>query len=151
MTTGRFPLGLLLATLGACTATAPRDLTDLDLAVSRWEAAELVDYEFEMRVVCFCPPEYLDWHRVRVGNGAIVAVANAATGQPVPQDRWDEWYTVPEIFDRIRQFIASDIYGRVEASYHPALGFPQDANLIAHQGVADAGMTFQVRAFAPSE
>lgn len=148
-------IGLAVVLLGifasACSGTGPRELTELDLAEARWTAERPSNYEFELRISCFCPPDYLDWHRIRVVNDAITAVFNVTDQVAVPADRWHEWYTVDEIFDRIRQFINSEIFGRVEAEYHPALGFPQQANLIAHEGVADAGMLFQIRSFAAIE
>lgn len=131
-----------------CGSTGPTELDQLDLAEARWEDRGPPDYRFELRIACFCPPDYNEWHRVTVEDGAIVALENLVTQEPVPVDRWDEWYTVDQLFDRIRQFIASDIFGRVEAEYHPALGFPETANMVAREGVADAGILFQVREFA---
>lgn len=143
---------LLLAMLATgCSTTQPRELTELDLAEAQWRAEGPSDYDFELRISCFCPPDYLDWHRIRVVNDAITSVFNVTDQMAVPADRWHEWYTVDQMFDRIRQFIDSEIFGRVEAEYHPALGFPQRANLVAQEGVADAGILFEIRSFAAIE
>lgn len=144
-------MALLGSLVAACSGTGPRGLTELDAAEAQWDAGGPASYDFELRISCFCPPDYLDWHRIRVVNGAITAVFNVTDQVEVPADRWHEWYTVDQIFDRIRQFINSETFGRVEAEYHPALGFPQQANLVAREGVADAGMLFQIRSFAAIE
>lgn len=141
---------MLLMTLG-CASTGPSELDQLDLAEARWERSGPADYRFETRIVCFCPPDYADWHAVTVNDGAIVALVNLTTQVSVPANRWNEWDTVDRMFDRIREFIDSAIFGRVEATYHPVLGFPEEVNMVAREGVADAGLLIEVRAFEVAE
>jgi hypothetical protein len=140
------PLALLL--LGSCSSpTGATEWTALAAAEARWESERPANYAFELRRSCFCPPEYVQWHRVEVHGEAITGLTNVETGAPVPADRWGEWATVDGLFAQIRGFLTSAVFGRIEGDYHPDLGFPTSIDLIAREGVADAGMTITIRSF----
>jgi hypothetical protein len=137
-----------MALVTACAATGPTEASEFARAEARWRAEGPPSYRYELRISCFCPPDHNEWHQVRVLDDAIVAVTNVEHQEAIAADRWDEWYTIDQIFARIAQFMASDIHDRVEATYHPTLGFPQEANLVAREEIADAGVLFRIRSFA---
>ncbi len=88
MPTSRWSAAFLCLALAACGSTGPSPLDQLALAEGRWERSGPEQYEFELRVVCFCPAEYAEWHRVRVAAGAITDLVTVETQAPVPSARW---------------------------------------------------------------
>lgn len=142
-------LASLFALAGCSSPTGVSELGELSIAEARWEAERPHAYVFEVRKSCFCPPEYVEWHRVQVEGTTIIGIVHVESGQPVPTDRWTGWESVDELFEDIRNFIDSDIFGRVEGAYHPTLGYPLEVNLIAREGIADAGLVVTIRSLEP--
>lgn len=106
---------------------ATQDLEELAAARARWAAAAMLDYDYTLSRVCFCPPEALGPFRVRVRGGDVEGaefggeeVDLATNGSLV--------MTVERVFADIERAL-TDPEADVFADYHPELGYPTVASL----------------------
>ncbi len=117
---------LLLATLVACgegaAPTGEGIPGDLSLNRARWAQLGIVDYGYRLAVRCFCAVHPSDVV-VEVRNGAIVAVQDQQSGEPLDPSRFGAYYTIEGLFDAAEQAIA-DGADRVDVLFHPELYYP---------------------------
>jgi hypothetical protein len=137
---------LLAGTIGGCGGGPLGIAEHLELveAQRRWSTSGLHDYDFEMRRLCFCSPDYVQWSRVEVRAGTVVAVRLLTDGTAVPVSRLDEWPTIVTLFRRIRE--ARRPYEMISAVYDPVLGYPISISFEPEDGIADAGVRYELRA-----
>lgn len=137
----------LAAACGGSGPLAPNELRQLVAAERRWAARGFGDYAYEVRVLCFCPPEINEWKVVDVRGGRVTAVRDLA-GVAIPPERWYGRPTVEELFTRARgpydEWVAS-----VEMAFDPALGFPTRLAFISKPNIADAGAVYEARNVRP--
>jgi hypothetical protein len=115
---------VLFGRLGSEVREAP--VNDLRAARERWAGQGARSYDFELTVLCFCPPDYTDPVVVAVRDGVAVSVTSAASGQPVDADR-RSWYerfdTVDKLFGLIEDAIAREA-ASLAVSYDQERGYP---------------------------
>ena len=115
---------VLFGRLGSEIREAP--VNDLRAARERWASQGARSYDFELTVLCFCPPDYTEPVVVAVRDGVAVAVTSLASGRPVDADR-RSWYerfdTVDKQFALIEDAIAREA-ASISVSYDQALGYP---------------------------
>lgn len=141
----RTTLALSCLVAAACTSPTLFEQRPFDLARTRWESSGPTDYTVEMRIVCFCDPLLADWSRVTVVGGTITEVRGVESGELVPTVSWHAWPTVDGLFDRMAESSPSEVYARIDAEYDPELGYPREVQFIEREGVADAGISYQLR------
>ena len=142
---------LLTALLVACDSSGiagPRAFRNLAQAEARWDARPFVNYTYEIRTFCFCPPEINQWTRVSVRNGVVVdAVAVEASSFPITTITL--WQPIDSLFSRLRRTMSDDVfssaYAQIKVVYDPELGFPIHIEYIEKPTVADAAATIDVR------
>jgi hypothetical protein len=144
---------LLVLPLLAATASCGRDLTgpqqaalrELDAARARWAEQELTDYDYDYRLLCFCPPELLQPVRVQVRDGAVTAVHNKADDQP--RAPLSNWSTIPGLFDKIQDYIERP-GSVVKVDYDSATGIPTSASIDPIPNAVDDEIGFSAEGLA---
>ncbi len=113
---------LLVAGCESLTGSNGAERARLAQARSRWRAAAISDYRYELRRVCFCPPDLVGPFALTVRGGALSSVVDLGTGMAVsPTPRRHP--TIEELFDEIDAALDRDP-DRIEIDYDPALGYP---------------------------
>lgn len=137
------PILLSLALLAACsdaTPFGPDEFREAALAKARWEARGFVDYDFEYRSACFCPPQLTEWARIAVRNGQVASVEMVGSAVLIDPQYFSMWPTVDVMFERIFRDHDSDIFLRdVRAQFDRQLGYPTTVSFLYDPGIQDAG------------
>lgn len=125
-----------------------RERRELTSARARWNSSPVrTAYRYDLRVLCFCPPEITNWNTITVIDGLITGVVNER-GEPVPRERWNLYSTVDRLFfllDQPKNEYLEDITVKFDAQY----GHPVEISYIYSQGIADAGAVYSARNLQP--
>lgn len=122
---------------------APSEREALRRAESRWAAAGIDHYTFEMRTGCFCPPEIYEWAVVEVQDDRIVS-ATSLTGQPLSGYGLTSRKTVQQMFDTVREE-RPDWVEDIDVQFDTELGFPVKVSFESGPNIADAGFVLEAR------
>jgi hypothetical protein len=95
----------------------------------QWRAGDIRDYEFLLRVDCFCPGKQ-GWLLMEVRNGRLVR-ASDNSGKSLPLNDWNT-LSFEGLFDNLERKV--DIDGVVEVAFDPRWHFPAYMNSIALPG-----------------
>ncbi|MEO8478085.1 MAG: DUF6174 domain-containing protein [Gemmatimonadota bacterium] len=140
---------LIAITIMGCSSPTLPEERDLRAAQARWDARAFPDYEMDIRIGCFCPPDVAEWSRVRIVGGIVTEVMRLSDSTVLAPNLWTMWQSIDQIFERLRGVHGSDVYAHFTATFDPALGFPREANLVERPNVADAGIAWSIRRVAP--
>ncbi|MFQ6044995.1 MAG: DUF6174 domain-containing protein [Gemmatimonadales bacterium] len=88
-----------------------------------WEALGLDDYDYTLRVVCFCPGEVTTPVRVAVRGDTVADLTYVQSGEPVDSLYRSLFLDVDGLFDKIRGALDQDA-DSLDARYHATLHFP---------------------------
>jgi hypothetical protein len=144
---------LILAACEISGIVDPGDFRRLASAEAQWKARTFADYSYEIRVLCFCPPEINQWTRVTV-RGGLVTAAEAVDPDPNhPITTLQYWIPIDSLFVDLRRTMtdrASQTYlDTIVAEYDPALGYPTNIEYRAKANVQDGGSQFLLRNVRP--
>lgn len=136
-------LVMSLFALSACNSVlGPGESGELRRAEAKWEAANIDDYNYEMRESCFCPPEANQWAVVEVRNGQIVG-GHYLDGKPIPANELVYRRTVEQLFEfaKSRDSWIDDI----DFEFDSEFGYPTEVAISAKANIADAGVVYSAR------
>lgn len=138
-------VGSLLSACGDPTGHGAT-LRDLEVARSHWAVSGPSGYEVRVWRSCECLPETTGPVTIRAADGLVESRVYTATGQPVDA-RYAEYFpTVEGIFDLIGA-AAREGAARVEAEYHPALGYPIRVFIDRQREAVDDEVTYRLSNF----
>lgn len=151
--------GLIIAlvALGACHSSRAfgPSLTRLDQAESTWKARPFADYRYEIRTLCFCPPEMVRWTRVTVRSGAVVTAEPVDPDPAFPITSIALWKPIDTLFTNLRRTLTDPssrhAYSAIVAEFDPELGYPVLIEYRTHSNIADGGATHHLRNVMPLE
>lgn len=110
--------GALAPRAGAASADRAAQQAALRHERALWNALNLRDYRFRLRVVCFCPDR---------GKAAVVTVRG---GRPRGAGGFQKQFdTVPELFAHIKRALDSSRSGDVVVRYDSRRGFLSSASI----------------------
>lgn len=112
---------------------------DLAAARARWAAAGLARYTMTETRQCECLEETSGPFRVTVRDGAVADVQ--FQGRAVAAGRA---LSIDALFDRLAQAYAEGA-PRVDAAYHPTLGYPTHFIIDLDERIADEEVSYSVR------
>lgn len=114
------------------------DLAALVEASSRWEAAGLTDYRYEIEYHCECPVSARGPFVVTVRNGEV------SSSEPLTDQSQDSTYaptlTVGDLLDLIERAIQDGT--DVDVGYDPIIGQPLDVIIDPEAVAVDGGLAF---------
>ena len=137
-------LSFALVAFPACDMMGNDDAEErarLAQARSRWRGAGISDYSYEMRKLCFCPPEYVGPFTITVRGGAVVSVVYLPTGAsvvPVPERH----PTVDGLFEVVEATLERNP-DQLSIDYDPALGYPRRIDVDTIVRAVDDEVTYE--------
>jgi len=120
---GAVALAIAAAGCGILDSDGEERQRELDTARVRWSAAELSDYHYVVRQLCFC-----GFGGVRIDvevRGGVVVGATMVDGGEVIDIEQQPWAapSIDDLFDRIQGILDQDPH-QFSADYDPTLGYP---------------------------
>ena len=116
----------MLGFVTSCSITAPSGRTEQssDLARNRqrWATAQLHDYEFDYRLLCFCAPDATEAVHVVVRADVIVSVVRKRDGLPAATV-YGGGPRVDELFAAVQRAIDQHP-ARLDVTYDATYGYP---------------------------
>jgi Family of unknown function (DUF6174) len=141
---GGVALSLSLAVLPACDMMGSEDAEErarLLQARSRWRAAGISDYSYEVRKLCFCPPEVVGPFAITVRGGAVASVVYVPTGAAVVPLA-ERHPTVDGLFAVVEATLERNP-DRLTIDYDSALGYPRRIDVDTIVRAADDEVTYE--------
>jgi hypothetical protein len=138
---GRIALSITLIALAAACgdATSPAS-NDLAANRQRWAAANVNDYQYIYRALCFCAT--IDSVRVLVSADSVRSAIRLPKGEQLDPS---EFPTVEALFKIVDD--ANAAKREVHVAYHWQFGFPTKIDLPGRPGWADDGATYFISGF----
>jgi uncharacterized protein DUF6174 len=131
--------------LAACSLlTGPSAGDRLDEARARWARVGPINYEYEVRWVCFCGGPVGRWIAVSVRDDLVTRARYVDTGLDVESESFSEIPTIPGLFDQVANIIENDPY-QLEVQYDPDDGHPIMLTVDRIQNAVDDEYSFQSR------
>ena len=103
--------------------------------IEKWGSDHL-NYQYDYRNICFCPPEITDHVSITVLNEVIDSAAFTNSGQTVDPSLYPNFRTVNQMFGLIQSAIDRGA-SSLSVTYHPTLGYPSLIDIDYDQKVAD--------------
>lgn len=133
----------------------PGGFRELAAAQARWNARSFGDYSYEIRVLCFCPPEITQWTRVSVRDGSVTAAEAVDPNPTYPITNMQYWEPIDSLFVDLRRTMtdhASQTYlDAIIVDYDPHLGYPTNIEYRTKANVIDGGSQFLLRNVTPRD
>lgn len=142
----------------------PKDLADEDKAVDgderavawynehreMWKRTSSDNYSFTYHYSCFCGLPVYGAITVSVRNGDVITGVKRVYPEEQIQEPFDQdaYYTIDELFDRVRGAIARADEYRI--SYHPQFGYPLEATVDPSFGFIDEEYRFIAYGYEPN-
>ncbi len=141
-------LACILLFLSGCTNPfESRNEPQLRDAEARWRTRNISAYTFEMRTICFCPPEINEWAVVEVEQEQIVS-ARTLSGVTLTGIARTSRKSVAQLFDAAIPPYGEWV-GRVDLKFDSELGYPVRISLEGKPNILDAGVVYEARNLRP--
>jgi hypothetical protein len=130
--------------------TQPSNLEDvsqkLEAMQSQWQAQNLNNYRFQFQWECFCPAGYHQpvWVTVRQGEITSVEAVDPHFETDLPDK--DEYRTINELFDLIRDGVEEDAH-EIRVAYNDLKGYPISAYIDYEINIEDEEQGFDILKF----
>lgn len=106
---------------------------ELDTHYAMWNESATLDYDFKMRLSCFCIPSATTPKRIMVRDGEIANITDIEMGVEVENLFYN---TIEKQFEEIQGAI-DERWFVVDAQYNETLGYPTRFFFDVHPGIAD--------------
>jgi hypothetical protein len=141
-------LAVVLGLGAACSDGTFTPQIDLAAAQSRWEAAGIMSYDFDLQVTCFCGATALGPVTISVRNGQPSRVVSTDSGTVVDSLYFQSYLTVDRLFVGLGR-ILSERPAAFTAVYDAGLGFPADVSIDGDAQVADDELRLRILSLRP--
>jgi hypothetical protein len=122
---------LIMAGIAACKRPSATD--EKSLREQQWKRAGMHNYEYTLRINCFCGPETTGPHLIRIQADTIVSV----NGTPyVAANSYVRLLKIPDLFLFIRESDARKPFRR-SVKYDSVLGYPTSVYYDFDERIAD--------------
>ena len=140
---------VIMLGLGAgCSDGAFTPQMELVAARSRWQAAGITSYDFDLQVSCFCIATALGPVTISVRNGHPSAIVSTDSGTAVDSLYFQDYLTVDRLFASLERSISGKP-AAFTASYDAAFGFPREASIDGNAQIADDELGLRVVSLRP--
>ena len=144
---------VLVAGCNSSSVVGLRDFARFAEARARWDARPFADYSYEVRTLCFCPPEMSRWTRVSVRNGVVVDAVPVEPDPGSPITTLALWHPIDTLFENLHRAMSesgSQSYlDAIVVDYDPELGYPTSIEYRTRSNVADGGSSRSLRNVRP--
>jgi hypothetical protein len=118
----------------------------LNVMQSQWQAQDLNNYRFQFQWVCFCPAGYHEPVWVTVRQGEIISVEAVDPKFEADLPDKDEYRTINELFDLIRDGVEKDAH-EIRVAYNDARGYPASVYIDYEINIEDEEQGFDILKF----
>jgi hypothetical protein len=139
-------LGLLL--LPGCGLVKSGPQRDLDVNRAKWEQANIKNYEYHLRVNCFCPPNVTFPVIIKVQNGVNVSAEYAQEPREITNEFFKPLDTIDELFDIVQKSIHDEVDSLV-VEYDSTYGYPKSITIDRITNAIDDEIAYFVEVFIP--
>lgn len=148
-------LGLMVLAVSATLLSAGCELItgldgderELERRERQWSQQALTDYDFVMRHSCFCGLGGVPI-LVEVRGGAVRSQTIVETGAEIPLSQWPLRRTVEDLFEVLHDAFDRDAH-RIDASYDPSRGYPEEVFIDYSRNVADEEYGWTIVSLTP--
>ena len=135
---------LLLLALTAITACKqPVASDEKSLRERQWKKAGIHNYEYTLRINCFCGPETTGPHLIRIQADTIVSVNGAPY---IAANSYVRLLKIPDLFRFIRESDARNPFRR-SVKYDSVLGYPTSLYYDFDERIADEEVGYIISDF----
>jgi len=144
-------LAAILALLPAAGCGLVQNSAQRELNANRakWESSGIDDYEFHLRVGCFCPPNIVFPVVIKVQNGVAISKEFAREPKEVTTDFFDRADTIDKLFGIIQDAIDAGA-DNLTVEYDATYGYPMSINIDPIKTAIDEEIAYFVEAFIPA-
>ena len=119
---------------------------DLGAAEVRWLRSAPASYEFTFSRTCFCAPDAVRPVVIRVQDGRVASVRYVGSDVALPESATARYPSIAALFDEIER-ATRDKAERIDARFHPVLGYPVTVFIDYRESTADDESWFTVSDF----
>ncbi len=141
-------LAVVLGLWAGCSDGAFTPQVELAAAQSRWQAAGIMSYDFDLQVTCFCGATALGPVTISVRNGQPSGIVSTDSGTVVDSLYFQSYLTVDRLFTALGR-ILSGKPAAFTAAYDAGLGFPSDVSIDGDARVADDELQLRILSLRP--
>jgi len=139
---------LVITGLLAFPGCPARDSAGKELEKNRdkWQAQQIADYQFTLRVICFCPEDITSPVIIEVRDGTFSSIRYAQDPDAVSTDFFGRANTVEKLFIIIEEAI-EDEADELTVDYDPDYGLPLKIAIDPVFNAVDEEITYTVSDF----
>ncbi|ACC83395.1 DUF6174 domain-containing protein [Nostoc punctiforme] len=132
-------------------AQSPTKNNNLDLRRLKfnrylWNQQNISNYRYTFSNGCFCIPDARGPVVIEVRNGQTTSITSVATGQAVNPDFFQNYKTIPKLFDVIEDAINRKA-SSLNVSYSPRFGYPTQIQIDYNSQIADEEIYLTIENF----
>ncbi|MEH1863829.1 MAG: DUF6174 domain-containing protein [Nostoc sp.] len=122
------------------------DLRRLKFNRYLWNQQNISNYRYTFSNGCFCIPDARGPVVIEVRNGQTTSITSVATGQAVNPEFFQNYKTIPKLFNVIQDAINRQAYS-LNVSYSPKLGYPTKIEIDYNSQIADEEIYLTIENF----
>lgn len=122
--------------------TKSTDVNDVETFQKKWEKLGITNYEFTLRVICFCTLETVGPHTIVVKNNEIITV----NGAPYDSTKHYSVKTIKQLFDFIQESLAKKPASKT-LEFDTEYYFPSNVAFDFSTMIADEEMGYRITYF----
>ncbi|MEH2158912.1 DUF6174 domain-containing protein [Nostoc sp.] len=129
-----------------CQTNNNLNLRQLNFNRRLWNQANISNYRITVSNSCFCIPDARGPVVIEVRNGQTTSITSVATGQPVNPQLFQQYKTIPKLFNVIQDGINRKA-SSLDVRYEPKLGYPTQINIDYNSQIADEEIFLTIEKF----
>ncbi|MBH8565529.1 hypothetical protein I8748_25700 [Nostoc sp. CENA67] len=111
-----------------------------------WNKQNISNYRYTFSNSCFCIPDARGPVIIEVRNGETTSITSVETGQPVDPQYFQQYNTIPKLFNVIQDGINRNAYS-LDVRYDARLGYPTQINIDYDSQIADEEIYLTIENF----
>ncbi|MBD2537157.1 hypothetical protein H6G97_51465 [Nostoc flagelliforme FACHB-838] len=111
-----------------------------------WNQQNIPNYRYTFSNGCFCIPEARGPVVIEVRNGQTTSITSVATGQPVDSRYFQQYKTIPQLFNVIQDAINRKA-SSLSVQYAPQFGYPTQIDIDYNSQIADEEVYLRIENF----
>ncbi|MCC5656094.1 DUF6174 domain-containing protein [Nostoc sp. XA010] len=101
-----------------------------------WNQQNIYNYSYELSNSCFCIGDARGPVVIKVRNGQTTSITSVATGKPVNREYFQNYNTIPKLFDVIQDAINRKAFS-LNVRYNARFGYPTQIDIDYNSQIAD--------------
>ncbi|QSJ19344.1 hypothetical protein JYQ62_11835 [Nostoc sp. UHCC 0702] len=111
-----------------------------------WNDQNISNYRYTFSNSCFCIPDARGPVIIEVRNGETTSITSVATGQAVDPQYFQQYNTIPKLFNVIQDAINRNAYS-LNVRYNAPLGYPTQIDINYDAQIADEEVYLTIENF----